>query len=161
MIILVRIQKVKMFLILSTVWYFKIKQFKVLNITTYSYILGSTEKLIVGFVPLLDFNLGDNLEQHAIGGFRRCWNSGLVCRRCTIKYDDLSSENGFLRHTPWSSLLHSEVNEGNECPLNQLHGFDATKNLPLDFMHDCCEGIVLLRFILSWCVFYYFHINFK
>ena len=91
--------------------------------------------MIVGFVPLQDFNLGDNLEQHAIGWFRRCWNSVLVCRRCIIKYDDLSSENGFLRHTPWSSLRHSEVNEGNECPLNQLHGFDATKNLPFDFMH--------------------------
>lgn len=42
----------------------------------------------VKLVGKLQVILGDNLSSHALAGFQTHFNSGSICRFCTVKYSD-------------------------------------------------------------------------
>jgi len=101
----------------------------------------------------------DNLASHEIGGFRKCFSSGRVCRFCMINYTDLSkyyseTQDNFpaLRVTKTHKKhvdavcsdpsLASAYGVSGEAAFHHLDSFDATHSLPPDCMHDILEGVI-------------------
>ena len=98
----------------------------------------------------------DNLGAHDLGGFRKCFSSGRICRHCMCAYDELKhkyEESDFVQRTPSNyakqlqsiqadASLSSVYGIASDCPLNQLAGFSAITSFPPDLMHDCYEGII-------------------
>ena len=98
----------------------------------------------------------DNLGAHDLGGFRKCFSSGRICRYCMCLYDELKhkyKESDFVLRTPSNyakhlegiqvdSSLSSVYGIASDCPLNQLSEFSAVNCFPPDLMHDCYEGII-------------------
>ena len=107
----------------------------------------------------------DNLGSHEVGGFRRCFSSGPICRFCLCSYADLSSKMHESAFTLRNSVTHQyhvkSVAEnpaltsvyGVRCqsPFHGLDAFDVTKCLPPDLMHDVLEGVlpILLRAVVD------------
>ena len=93
----------------------------------------------------------DNLTSHEIEGFRMCFNSGRICRFCTVGYDEMThlvSETSVnypklrstLEHAKHvsavlsDSTLASVYGVTRKVALHSLIVFDSTTSLPPDCM---------------------------
>ena len=58
-------------------------------------------------------HLGDNLEQHNIGGFRGSFSSGDICRTCLVQHRELNEKcHDFTKHGPnqyWSVAMYDQI----------------------------------------------------
>ena len=99
---------------------------------------------------------GDNLSSHEIGGFRRCFSNGLICRTCLCSHEDIKTK----MHESCFNLRSPEVHKyrvdsvtkdnnlvpvyGVRCksPFQELQSFDAIQSLSPNKMHDILEGII-------------------
>lgn len=113
----------------------------------------------------------DNLGAHDIGGFRKCFSSGRICRFCMCNYEDIKSkfkEEDFQPRTPhvhdlqvldvlYDGSLASVYGTVKSCPLASICGFSAVTSLPPDIMHDCLEGVIPIPMIQA--IFRYLHLN--
>ena len=100
----------------------------------------------------------DNLEAHDLGGFRKCFNSGRICRYCMCMNNDLlikHKESKFRLRTPLMHELHLQAIEQDrsliraygvvsKCSLSDLVGFSPATAFPPDIMHNCLEGVIPL-----------------
>ena len=98
----------------------------------------------------------DNLEAYDLGGFRKYFNSGRICRYCMCMYNDLlikHNESKFRLRTPLMHELHLQAIEQDrsliraygvvsKCSLSDLVGFSPATAFPPDIMHDCLEGVI-------------------
>ncbi|XP_029837844.2 uncharacterized protein LOC115321710 [Ixodes scapularis] len=107
---------------------------------------------------------GDNLSSHRMGGFKRSFNKGRICRfcmavHCEINYKHL--ETDFVLRTPEGHEHHMNMLKAGlptaslygvtaACALT-CQGFNATQHFPPDVMHDLHEGVIpfALRHIIS------------
>lgn len=96
--------------------------------------------------------LGDNLGVHSVLGFSECFRCNYPCRFCLIHRDKI---NSIFREQ--SCILRNETNyqtgleENNlsltgikeECTFHtsRLPNLHVTKNVAVDWMHDCPEGV--------------------
>jgi hypothetical protein len=113
----------------------------------------------------------DNLACHEIGGFRRCFSSGRICRHCMATYDNMELtvseiQNGFPNlRTPATHKIHVEhvTNDPSQTSLygveksnalSKLSTFCPITCLPPDCMHDVLEGLVpiVLKVCLRGCI---------
>nr|XP_039258818.1 uncharacterized protein LOC120335387 [Styela clava] len=108
---------------------------------------------------------GDNLGSHDIGGFRRCFNSGRICRFCMCVYSDLCkkcNEGLFVLRSQQMHDNHVAAVEKDvrlvaaygvrgASPLNSLSSYHVSTGLPPDAMHDLLEGVlpIALNLILE------------
>ena len=51
--------------------------------------------------------IADNLRSHDFGGFRRCFNSGRICRQCMCLHQEIFTKFNPTQYTPRSVLLHN------------------------------------------------------
>ena len=112
-----------------------------------------TSRVFYGGVATLS---GDNLSSHEIGGFRRCFSNGLICRTCLCSYENIKNkmhESCFTLRSPEAHTYYVDsVMKDNSlvsvygvrcgCPLQKLQSFDLIQALPPDIMHDILEEIV-------------------
>ena len=98
----------------------------------------------------------DNLGSHEIGGFRRCFSSGRICRFCMCDYSDLrlkTSECQFQmrsqeEHCKQVSAVMDDQNlvpvfgVHQDSPFPGLKSFSVIDSLPHDIMHDIMEGVI-------------------
>ena len=110
----------------------------------------------------------DNLAAHEIGGFRRCFSSGSVCRFCHCTYSEIKSKHtdeDFILRNPVSHSVQVQAVASNSsliplygvrgsCPLSSLNGFSAVNSIPPDIMDDCLEGVIpgVLKMIFSFTI---------
>ena len=128
-------------------------------------IVEAPDKTVQVFHGGLTTISGDNLSNHEIGGFRRCFSSGLISRVCMCCYEDLQAkmhETCFTLRTSQSHKYHvrSVITDASlmpvygvhcDSPFSALWSFDVIESLPPDIMHDILEGIlpILLSTILE------------
>ena len=105
---------------------------------------------------VLEIVMGDNLSSHSIAGFQTNFNSGSICRYCTVQYSH-------FRNTLAISQLRPRTNETYEneikyidededaaavygikhkCVFSGLSYFKVPDSFPADIMHDCLEGVI-------------------
>jgi hypothetical protein len=101
----------------------------------------------------------DNLAAHDIGGFRKTFSSGHVCRFCMITHDNLSnfqseSDTDFpplrtadvhadhVAAVSMDSALASSYGVRGDCAFSSLDSFCTVRALPPDIMHDLLEGVI-------------------
>uniref|UniRef100_H2XV64 C2H2-type domain-containing protein n=1 Tax=Ciona intestinalis TaxID=7719 RepID=H2XV64_CIOIN len=115
--------------------------------------VGKTNNFICGTIATLS---ADNLGAHDIGGFRKCFSSGRICRFCMCSYSDIfvkSSDTEFKERTSEEHAIYVsslEIDENlaaaygviSKCALLDIEGFCPTISLPPDIMHDCLEGVI-------------------
>ena len=112
--------------------------------------------------------IADNLGSHDFGGFRRCFNSGRICRHCMCLHQEIFTKFNPAQYTPRSVLLHNhhvqslqtnaDANQdlvsayGARCfyTLSKLNSFHPITSLPPDCQHDYLEGIITL---VNECIF--------
>ena len=108
----------------------------------------------------------DNLGAHDIGGFRKTFSSGRICRFCMCSHTDLltkCSESDFVLRRPDIHNMHvlAVANDSTlkaaygvvgSCSLSCLKGFSPVQCIPPDIMHDCMEGIIphFLQYFFSY-----------
>lgn len=100
--------------------------------------------------------IGDNLGSNDIGGFRKCFSSGRICRFCLCLYDDIFIKFHpayFTMRSPEIHQLHINAVKNDstlvsaygvrcEPPFEKLNSFNAITSLPPDCQHDFLEGII-------------------
>ena len=67
---------------------------------------GKTES--IHFYSTVASISADNLAAHDIGGFRRCFSNGLICRFCMCSYADLRVKRKEHEFTIRTAELHNE-----------------------------------------------------
>lgn len=97
--------------------------------------------------------LGDNLEQHTVGGFSASFSSRDICRVCHQQYEDLTDISGVPRAPLWTASEYDDAVEdmehdargqyglNGECLFNSLEAFHCVGQMPLDVMHDWLEKV--------------------
>lgn len=99
--------------------------------------------------------VGDNLEQHQIGGFSGNFAHGDICRSCHQQYDTLQEMAGAPTEEKWSREEYDsycdvmETTPGvagscglrSRCVFNTLKSFHCIGQLPFDIMHDYFECV--------------------
>ncbi|CAN7944840.1 unnamed protein product, partial [Ixodes pacificus] len=112
--------------------------------------------------------VGDNLSMHRLMGLSCSFSSGRISRFCLARYENLNkltSVTQCFRRTALSHASHQAAFlvdpalgalYGITCrsPLATLEGFDVTRQLPPDAMHDILEGGIahVLKAVLSGLV---------
>lgn len=99
---------------------------------------------------------GDNLSAHALGGFQVHFNSGRVCRSCTVDHKELGKSfdsadfvardshvyNYELRNVLEYPEESSVYGIKYRCIFSDLDYFSVPDGFPPDIMHDCLEGVI-------------------
>ncbi|XP_078495299.1 uncharacterized protein LOC144742535 [Ciona intestinalis] len=97
----------------------------------------------------------DNLGAHELGGFRKCFSSGRICRFCMCLHSELKQktcEEDFVLRNPTTHAQHVSGVEMDStlscaygvlesCAFSSVIGFSPVTSLPPDIMHDCMEGV--------------------
>lgn len=110
----------------------------------------------VKLIAKLQVILEDNLSSHALAGFQTLFNSGSICRFCTIKYSDFRKtiviselrerskevyhhQIKYIDEDPNDAALYGLKSR---CTFSKLDYFSVTDAFPSDIMHDCLEGVI-------------------
>lgn len=105
---------------------------------------------------VLEIIMGDNLSSHAIAGFQTNFNSGSICRYCTINYSNFRDtlevsklkartkeiyehQIKYIDEDPADAALYGIKHK---CVFSSLEYFKVTDAFPPDIMHDCLEGVI-------------------
>lgn len=112
-------------------------------------------------------HVGDNLEQHSVGGFSASFSSRDICRACHKQYQDIEDITGVPKSNPWTSeeyddavknLLPGETGLfglSSECVLNELESFSCVGQMPFDKLHDwdekvgACDALTIIKVLIA------------
>ena len=110
----------------------------------------------------------DNLGAHDIGGFRRCFSNGKICRFCLCSYPDIfqkdhesffemrnkKTHNRHIQNVLNDPRHSSETGVRTKACFSLISAYDAVMSLPSDVMHDMLEGIipVVMKFVLEFLI---------
>ena len=97
--------------------------------------------------------MGDNLSSHALAGFQVHFNSGKICRYCSIDYSVMKDtleiaklmprthehQIKYIVDNPSDAALYGIKHR---CVFFSLSYFKVTDAFPPDIMHDCLEGVI-------------------
>lgn len=104
----------------------------------------------------MSFVLGNSLSAHAIAGFQTNFNSGSICRYCTVKYSKfrgIRAPSELLERTDAIYANQIKYIDGDpqdaaiygikyRCVFSKLEYFSVVNAFPTDIMHDCLEGVI-------------------
>lgn len=93
--------------------------------------------------------LGDNLGLHSILGFTESFSASYCCRYCKAHKESIKRmtiENKDLLRTldDYTTNINQPLSETGikeKCVWNEVAGFDVTRNVVVDIMHDMFEGV--------------------
>jgi len=112
-------------------------------------------------------HVGDNLEQHLVGGFSGSFSSKDVCRACHQQYQDLDSISGVPKCSPWTIEEYEDAVKNiqpgetglfgvsSQCVLNSLEAFSSVDQMPFDKLHDwdekvgACDALTILKVLIA------------
>lgn len=111
---------------------------------------------------VLELIMGDNLSSHAIAGFQTNFNSGSICRYCSIKYSNFRDTLTIAQLRPRTNEIYEneikyiDVDKADaalyglkhKCAFSKLGYFKVPDSFPPDIMHDCLEGVIPLTVYL-------------
>ena len=107
--------------------------------------------------------VGDNLGQHQILGFVQSFRANFYCIRCKVhrkKCEQMCILDKSLLRTESNYLIDLDVSDvsitgiNRKCVFNDIVGFNVTRDICFDIMHDLLEGtlnIVMSIVILNIC----------
>jgi hypothetical protein len=145
-----------------------IEDVKVLQTTGINLSVEGQSHLRLGSIATVS---ADNLASHEIGGFRRCFSSGKLCRSCMVSYDVMKqfvseTDTNFpnLRSSANHKVHVDSVKQNKslcrtygvekESALSALDTFCPITCLPPDCMHDVLEGVIpiVLKVCIRGCI---------
>lgn len=95
---------------------------------------------------------GDNLGLNSIFGFSQSFRSNFYCRICTCSSEEASklctelecklrTEDNYDQDVLKANFSQTGIKE--KCIFNEVDGFNITKNVSIDLMHDVLEGVCM------------------